>query len=60
MKKTRFTEAQIVFALKQAEIGVAIAEICRKMVYLQSWNNPGICRGNEYLSQKYNFMTQKD
>ena len=31
MKKSKFTEAQIVFALKQSETGVAIAEICRKM-----------------------------
>jgi len=31
MKKSKFTEAQIVFALKQSENGVAVAEICRKM-----------------------------
>jgi putative transposase len=31
MKKSKFTEAQIVFALKQSETGVAVAEICRKM-----------------------------
>jgi putative transposase len=31
MKKSKFTEAQIVFALKQADNGVAVAEICRKM-----------------------------
>lgn len=31
MKKTKSTEAQIVFALKQAEAGVAVAEVCRKM-----------------------------
>lgn len=31
MKKTKFTEAQIVFALKQSETGVAVAEVCRKM-----------------------------
>ena len=30
MKKTKFTEAQIVFALKQAETGVTVAEVCRK------------------------------
>jgi putative transposase len=29
--KKRFTEAQIVFALKQAETGVPVAEITRKM-----------------------------
>lgn len=31
MKKTKFTEAQIVFALKQAETGTTVAEVCRKM-----------------------------
>lgn len=31
MKKSRFTEEQIAFALKQAELGTAVAEICRKM-----------------------------
>ncbi len=31
MKKTKFTEQQIVFALKQAETGVRVAEVCRKM-----------------------------
>ncbi|HVE56144.1 MAG TPA: transposase [Pyrinomonadaceae bacterium] len=31
MKKSKFTEQQIVFALKQAETGVAVAEVCRKM-----------------------------
>lgn len=31
MKKTKFTEAQIAFALKQAETGVRVEEVCRKM-----------------------------
>lgn len=31
MKKSKFTEAQIVFAIKQSEQGVKIDEICRKM-----------------------------
>lgn len=31
VKKSRFTEEQIAFALKQAELGTAVAEICRKM-----------------------------
>src|ERR1044072_3681453 len=31
MKKSKFTEAQIVFTLQQAETGVAGAEVCRKL-----------------------------
>ncbi|WP_417431177.1 transposase [Halpernia sp.] len=31
MKKSRFTESQIVFALKQTETGVKVEEVCRKM-----------------------------
>ena len=31
MKKSKFTEAQIVFALKQSEQGVTVEDICRKM-----------------------------
>lgn len=31
MKKTKFTESQIVFALKQVETGVKVSEVCRKM-----------------------------
>jgi putative transposase len=31
MKKSKFTEGQIVFALRQAEEGVKVAEVCRKM-----------------------------
>lgn len=31
MKKSKFTEQQIVFALKQAETGVPVSEVCRKM-----------------------------
>lgn len=31
MKKSKFTESQIAFALKQAETGIRIDEVCRKM-----------------------------
>jgi putative transposase len=31
MKKSKFTDEQIAFALKQAEMGTAVSEICRKM-----------------------------
>lgn len=31
MKKTRYTEEQIAFALEQAETGTRVGEVCRKM-----------------------------
>ncbi len=31
MKRSKFTESQIIFALRQAETGVRVAEVCRKM-----------------------------
>lgn len=31
MKTSKFTEAQIAFALKQAELGTKVEEICRKL-----------------------------
>ena len=31
MKRNRYTEPQIVFALQQAESGTPVAEICRKL-----------------------------
>jgi putative transposase len=31
VKRSRFTEQQIAFALKQQELGVAVEEICRKL-----------------------------
>jgi len=31
MKTTKFTEEQIAFALRQAETGTPVAEVCRKM-----------------------------
>jgi len=31
MKRSKFTEQQIMFALKQAETGVSVAEVCRKL-----------------------------
>ncbi|KTS26646.1 transposase [Pantoea stewartii] len=30
MKKSRFTEEQIVFALKRVELGTPVLEVCRK------------------------------
>jgi len=31
VKRSRFTEEQIAFALKQQELGTSVEEICRKM-----------------------------
>ena len=31
MKRSKFTEQQIAFALKQAELGTSVEEVCRKM-----------------------------
>jgi transposase-like protein len=31
MKKSRYTEEQILYALKQAEAGQAVADVCRQM-----------------------------
>ncbi len=31
MKKSKFTEEQIAYALRQAELGTPVAEVCRKM-----------------------------
>ncbi len=31
MKRSRFTEEQIAYALKQVELGTAVGEVCRKV-----------------------------
>ena len=31
MKKSKYTEEQIAFALKQVEVGTSVEEVCRKM-----------------------------
>lgn len=43
MKRSRFTEEQIAFALRQAESGISVAEVCRKM---------GISEGTFYIWKK--------
>ena len=43
MKKLKFIETQIVFALRQAEKGVKVTEVCRKM---------GISEATFYIRQK--------
>ncbi len=43
MKRSKFSEDQIAFALKQAELGTTVDEVCRKM---------GICEATFYLWRK--------
>ena len=31
MRKSKFTDEQFAFALKQAELGISVEEVCRKM-----------------------------
>jgi putative transposase len=31
VRKSKFTDEQIAFALKQAELGISVAEVCRNM-----------------------------
>ncbi len=31
MRKSKFTEEQMAYALKQAELGISVEEVCRKM-----------------------------
>lgn len=31
MKRSKFTEEQIIYGLKQAELGTSVLEVCRKM-----------------------------
>lgn len=50
MKKSKFTESQIVFALKQVDLGVKVEEVCRKM---------GICEATFYNWKKPNFVDSK-
>jgi len=41
MKKSKFTESQIVFALQQAESGVTVAEVCRKLGISEATSTAG-------------------
>ncbi len=43
MKKSNFTEEQIIFALRQAEMGTSVAEVCREM---------GICEATYFNWKK--------
>ncbi len=41
MKKSRFTEEQIAFALRQAESGAKVSEVCRKMGVAEAHSTTG-------------------
>ena len=51
MKRTKFTESQISFALQQAETGVKVEEVCRKMgisdatfyIWKKKYGGLGVC-----------------
>ncbi len=51
MKKSRFSEEQIAYALKQVELGMAVGEVCRKMGIAEAtfyvWRKKygGLCHG---------------
>jgi len=52
MRKSMYTDAQIAYALKQAEIGTPVAEVCRKM---------GISENTYYRwKKKFNGMLPSD
>ena len=41
MPKKKFTDEQIAFALRQAEAGTTVGEICRKMGVAELWPEMG-------------------
>ena len=45
MKKSRYTEEQIAYALRQAETGTAVAEVIRRMGISEQ------CPSSEHLAQ---------
>ncbi len=59
MKKSNYTEEQIAFALKQAELGAPISELCRKLGIAEQtfyhWNSKYgwlPCSIHEYIVAK--------
>ncbi|ARM03603.1 transposase [Burkholderia pseudomallei] len=51
MKKSKFTEEQIAYALKQAELGTPVAEVCHKM---------GISDATFYWRTKYGGLSPSE
>jgi putative transposase len=61
MKKSRFTESQIAFALKQAETGTKVDEICRQMGASEAtfftWNRAGELQKNIMVWGSQSFVS---
>ena len=67
MKRSKFTEKQIAYALRQAELGTAPADVCRRLGVSEAtfyvWKkkyavpgrqpaaSPAVARGREYPAQ---------
>lgn len=60
MKKTSYTEEQIVFALKQVEIGTLVGQVCRKMgtseATFYKWK---MCRTNSTTDEWNTIMRER-
>ena len=60
MKRSRFTEEQITFALRQADAGMPVAEVCRQMgiaeatfyVWKKKYGNLGVLELRELRQLK--------
>lgn len=52
MKKTRYSEEQIAFALKQAETGARVGEVCRKMCCFTGLFTPCVAMLTKHLKKR--------
>ena len=54
MKKSKLTDVQIVFALQQAENGVAVVEVCRKLGIIDAISTTGRRSTVDVAPREYN------